>query len=156
MAVNTSAVLGWLVVAGPISAGINGGGFLQFFGALIWAAAIGLPVAFAMSWFVAAPILKRVMRKNITWLRAVTWGATIGFCVALVSTIIGRLRGFSLWLNPDAFTQLGGGDKVREIDGILTTYGWLMVTHNAALFIAASVFIALLVRAIIGPGRRVK
>ncbi len=88
-AVNLSAVLGWLSIAVPISAGMNSAGLLQFFNILIWAAAIGLPIAFIASWLIAAPILNRLMRKNISWFQAVIWGGAIMFLAALASIAIG-------------------------------------------------------------------
>lgn len=150
-AVNLSAVLGWLVIAVPISAGTSNGGLLQFFGIMLWAAAIGLPIAFLACWLISAPMLKRLMRKNISWFQAVLWGGIITFLIALASIAIGRLRGLAN-MQP---SQLGGGDKVREIDGILTSYGWLLVAQNTVMFVAAGVAIALIVRFAIGPGCRI-
>lgn len=150
-AVNLSAILGWLVIAAPISAGTSNAGFLQFFGLMVWAAAIGLPIAFLASWIISAPILKRLMRKNISWFQAMLWGGVITFFIALASIVIGRLRGLAT-MQP---SQLGGGDKVRVIDGILTSYGWQVVAQNTAMFVAAGIVIALIVRFSIGPGRRI-
>ncbi len=150
-AVNLSAILGWLVIAAPISAGTSNAGFLQFFGLMVWVAAIGLPIAFLASWIISAPILKRLMRKNTSWFQAILWGGVITFFIALASIAIGRLRG----LATKQPSQLGGGDKVREIDGILTSYGWQVVAQNTAMFVAAGIVIALIVRFAIGPGRRI-
>jgi hypothetical protein len=150
-AVNLSAVLGWLVIATPISAGTSNAGLLQFFGIMVWAAAIGLPIAFLASWLISAPILWSLMRRNITWFQAAVWGGVNTFFVALASIAIGRVRGLAT-MQP---SQLGGGDKVREIDGILTLYGWLVVAQNTAMFVAAGIVIALIVRFAIGPGHRI-
>lgn len=149
-AVNLSAVLGWLVIAVPIAAGTSNSEILWFFDTFVWAAAIGLPIAFLASWLIAAPVLKRLMRKNISWFKAGLWGGIITLLVALASVAIGRLRGLAT-MQP---SQLGGGDKVREIDGILTSYGWLVVAQNTALFVAIGIAIALVVRFAIGPGCR--
>ena len=154
-AVNLSAVLGWLMVAAPISAGMTNGGLLQFFGVMIWAAAIGLPVAFLASWLISAPILKRPMRRSISWFQAVFWGGTITFLIALASIAIGRFRGWMTSIDPDSSYQIGGGDRIREIDGILTSYGWLILAQNTAMFVVAGIVIALVVRLAIGPGRQV-
>jgi len=151
-AVNTSAILGWLVVSAPVSAEISGGGFLPFLGVMVWAAGIGLPIAFGLSWLITAPILKRIMRGSITWLGAIFYGGAITFLIALVSIVIGRFRGLMQSVNPSSFSQLGGGDKVREIDGILTAYGWLILAQTTAMFVAAGIVIALVVRSVIGPG----
>ncbi|WP_260081423.1 hypothetical protein [Phaeobacter inhibens] len=154
-AVNLSAVLGWLSIAVPISAGMNSAGLLQFFSILIWAAAIGLPIAFIASWLIAAPILNRLMRKNISWFQAAIWGGAITFLIALASIAIGRFRGWIQSVDPSSFSQLGGGDTVREIDGILTSYGWLNLAQNTATFVAIGMVISLVVRFAIGPGGRI-
>ncbi len=150
-AVNLSGVLGWLFVSAPITWGTSGGSLLNFLGLMVWAAAIGLPIAFGASWVISAPILKRIMRKKITWIGAAVWGGLVTFLIALVSIAIGRLYG----LMGSASFQLGGGDKIREVDGILTAYGWLMLGQRTAVFVAVGVMIALLVRAVIGPGRSI-
>lgn len=145
-AVNLSAVLGWLVIAVPISAGTSNAGLLQF---------VGLPIAFLASWLVSAPILKRLMRKNVSWFQAVLWGGAITFLIALTSIAIGRFRGWMQSVDSSSFSQIGGGDKIREIDGILTSYGWLILAQNTAMFVAAGMVIALVVRLAIGPGCRI-
>lgn len=155
LAVNLSAVLGWLVVATASSAGVLHGGLSQFFAIMIWAAAIGLPIAFLASWLISAPILKKLMQRNILWVQAAFWGAVITSLIALAFISIGRLKGWIQSLDPNSFSQFGGGDKVREIDGILTSYGWLILAKNNSLFVLAGVVIALVVRLAIGPGRRV-
>ena len=154
-AVNLSAVLGWLSIAVPISAGMSSAGLLQFFGIMIWAAAIGLPIAFITSWLISAPILKRLMRKNISWFQAAIWGGAITFLIALASIAIGRFRGWMRSVDSSSFSQLGGGDEVREIDGILTSYGWLILAQNTAMFVAAGIVISLVIRFAIGPGGRI-
>lgn len=150
-AVNLSAVLGWLVIAVPVSARANNASLLQFLAVMAWAAAIGLPIAFLASWLISAPILQRLMRKNISWFQAVLWGAVITFLIALASIVIGRLHGLAT-LQP---SQLGGGDKVRVIDGMLTLYGWQVVAQNTAMFVAAGIVIAAVLRFAIGPGRSI-
>lgn len=154
-AVNLSAVLGWLVIAVSISAGTSNAGLLQFVGIMIWAATVGLPIAFLASWLVSAPILKRLMRKNVSWFQAVLWGGAITFLIALTSIAIGRFRGWMQSVDSSSFSQIGGGDKIREIDGILTSYGWLILAQNTAMFVAAGMVIALVVRLAIGPGCRI-
>ncbi|MEP2716141.1 hypothetical protein [Pseudophaeobacter sp.] len=153
-AVNLSAFLGWLSIAVPISAGMSNAGLFQFFGIMIWAAAIGLPIAFIASWLISAPILNRLMRKNISWFQAAVWGGAITCLIALASIAIGRFRGWRQSLDPSSFSRLGGGDKVREIDGILTPYGWLNLAQNTAIFVAIGIVISLVVRFAIGPGDR--
>jgi hypothetical protein len=154
-AVNLSAVLGWLCVAVSITVGMSSGELLGFFGLMIWAAVIGLPIAFAASWLILAPILKRVMHSSVTWLGAAFWGGVPTFLIVLASVVIGRFRSWMQPVNPNSFSHMGSGDKLREVDGILTAYGWWILAQTTAMFVLAGVVIALIVRAIIGPGNTV-
>lgn len=153
-AVNLSAFLGWLMVAVPICAGTSNAVVANFIGLMIWAAALGLPIAFLASWLIVAPLLKRLMRKNFTWIRTVYCGCGIAFLVALTGITIERFRGWMRSIDPTTYSQLGGGDKTREIDGILTSYGWLVLAQNTVIFVAGGIAISLVVRLAIGPGRR--
>ena len=146
-AVNIAAILGWLVVAAPVFAGHSFGRFLS-------TAIVGLPIAFVVSWLIAAPILMRVMRKPISWLRAAVWGAVITGSMEAVFIAIFRFWGWRRSLNPDYHSRIGGGEYTQSIDGILTPYGWWVLAQRSAVFILAGVGIALAVRAVIGPGRR--
>lgn len=114
---------------------------------------IGLPIAFGAGWIIAAPILKRAMRSRITWAGAAFLGGGIALLIALASIVIGRFRGWVQSMNPDTVSQIGGGDKVREIDGLLTAFGWATLAQTTAFLVAGGVLIALMVRALIGPGR---
>lgn len=58
-------------------------------------------------------------------------------------------------MDPNSYSQVGGGEFTRSIDGILTPYGWLLLGQSVAIFIAGGVAIALFLRAVIGPGRPV-
>jgi hypothetical protein len=40
------------------------------------------------------------------------------------------------------------------VNGILTLYGWLLLARNTAIFVGLGAAIGLVVRAMIGPGRR--
>lgn len=146
LALSIGSILGWLFIAAPVI--YSGGPAL-----LPWAAAFGLPIAFAACWLIAKPILKRVMRHPITWFGALKWGAIISITIALVGIAIGRLNGYLDSLNPNFTYQLGGGKFIREVDGILTPYGWWLLGQNTVIFILAGTTIALIVRFIIGPGR---
>jgi hypothetical protein len=153
LAINLSAFLGWLAVSVTITSGMGGGSLSNTLGLMIWAAVTGLPIALATSWLIGAPILKHAMRSSITWVGAAFWGGIITFLIALLSIVVGRFRGWMQSINPNSFSQLGGGDKVREVDGILTPYGWWLLAQTTSLFVLAGVVIALIVRAVIGPGR---
>ncbi len=144
-AINVSALLGWLAVVSPL---ILANPLL-----LPWAAAFGLPIAFAACWLVGAPILKRVMRRPVTWLRAAIWGGTIALLIATISIGIGRYQGWRQFQNPNFNSQIGGGDFVRSVDGILTPYGWWVLAQNTALFVLVGMAIALIVRGVIGAGQ---
>lgn len=138
-------MLGWVAVAGPF---ILANPFV-----LPWAAAFGLPIAFAACWLIGAPILKRVMRRPVTWLGAAIWGGTIAMIIAVVSIAIGRHQGWRQSQNPNFNSQIGGGDFVSSVDGILTPYGWWVLAQSTTVFVLAGVAIALIVRGVIGAGR---
>lgn len=149
LAVNIAAVLGWLACAVPMCI-LSGWGAVSI---LPYVAVIGLPIAFLSCWLIAAPILRIVMNRPISWARAALWGATISAIIALVSIAIGRYRGWRQSQDDTFHSQMGGGDFIRSVDGILTAYGWQQLAQNSAMFIGLGVAIALVLRALIGPGR---
>lgn len=143
-AVNYSAVLGYLAVAGvPSVQSMNSG-------VIVGGAVLGIPFAFLCCWIFAAPVLKRLMQREISWFSAASWGAAIALLMAIVGIGIGRYRGWRQSNNPNFHAQIGGGDHVRSIDGILTPYGWLVLAQNTLIFVATGVLIALLVKWMIG------
>jgi hypothetical protein len=92
-AVNLSAMLGWAGVAGPMALQSN-------FGILLWAAILGLPIAFMACWMLGAPILRRIMHKSITWFAAACWGGLIALIISLAGSVVGRLYGLWTYLDP--------------------------------------------------------
>ena len=138
-----SALLGWTCVALPVAIESN-------IGVLIWVAIVGLPISFLCCWLIGAPVLKHIMRNEISWAGAVLWGGAIAFFMARAGIIIGRLLGWRQSLNPNFNSQIGGGDYIREVDGILTTYGWLILGKSTIMFVALGAAVALLVRWRIG------
>lgn len=146
LAVTLAAVLGWaafctpLVVAGPV-------------GMLAWYAAIGLPIALGGCWAVGGPILWRLMARPVGWARAGLWGGGIAAILVAISIAIGRFVGWRMSRNPNSSSQIGGGDHVQSVDGILTTFGWFVLAQRTALFVLLGAAVALIVRAVIGPGR---
>jgi hypothetical protein len=146
-----AALLGWAGVTGLEFVGTD---WNLFIGLLPFAAIFGLPVAFLATWLVGSPILRRAMRYQIGWRKAAKIGAFIAAIIVAISIIIGRLNGLRISYDPTFDFQLGGGDYVREVDGILTLYGWLIVAKNSAMFIALGAAIGLVVRATLGPGNR--
>lgn len=144
-AVNASAVLGWVAVA-VWSLG-------EFWPLYLYAAVLGLPIAFLASWLIGAPVLRRVMRRTVTYPRAAFFGGVIASLIALASIAIGRYMGWRQSVDDMSWSQIGGGAYVREIDGILTPYGWMIVAQNSLILIAIGAGIGVAVRAWIGPGR---
>jgi hypothetical protein len=143
-AVNSAAILGWLAIVGPA---LFANPFI-----LPWAAVFGLPIAFAACWAIGAPILRRLMRNTISWLAAGVWGGVIASIIAAISIAIGRYQGWRQSLNPNLNSQIGGGEFVRSVDGILTPYGWWVLAQNTMQFILIGIVIALIVRWRIGQG----
>ncbi|MBL9050184.1 MAG: hypothetical protein JNK19_08745 [Tabrizicola sp.] len=140
-----SALLGWVVVT---VMQLGQGSWFQILGLLPFAAIIGLPIAFLVAWVLVGPVLWHVMGKPVTWARAATWGAGISAIIAAISILIGRLNGYRISQDPTFHFW-----TAREVDGILTPYGWKMLAFDTAYFIVAGGAIGLLIRLIIGPGR---
>lgn len=142
-AVNSAAFLGWLGVSLPSL-------FQNPFG--LWVAVFGLPIAYAACWLIGAPILRWLMKRPISSFSAGTWGAVIATIIVAISIAIGRYQGWRQSQNPNFYSQIGGGDFVRSVDGILTPYGWWVLAQNSVQFILLGAAIALMVRWRIGPG----
>ena len=146
IAVNLSALLGWL-------------GYVCFFctrfdtGFLMMVALFGLPIAFVTSWLIGAPILRRAMKNSISWRGAALGGGAAAGIMIGFSIVIGRLLGWMQSLDDSHFSQIGGGDYVQSIDGILTPYGWTLLAISSVQFIAMGVLVGLALRALIGPGK---
>jgi hypothetical protein len=121
---------------------------------LPFAAIIGLPIAFFTVWVLGGGIIRWTMRRPISWLRAASTGASAAAVAALLSIIIGRVNGYQISQDPHRYHQIGGGDYVRSIDGILTPYGWFLVAQTTVIFILLGALIGLFVRYVIGPGRQ--
>ena len=143
-AVNLSAFLGWLMVVAQLFARPS---------QLIPVAIAFLPITLLVCWVIVAPILRRVINKPISWFRAAFWGALIASLIAFLGIIIGRFLGWQQSINPNFSSQIGGGDYIRSVDGILTPYGWRVLVQSTVLFVLGGILSALIVRAVIGPGR---
>ncbi|RBW59124.1 hypothetical protein DS906_09515 [Ruegeria sp. A3M17] len=115
-------------------------------------ALFGLPLAFVIAWVFVAPTLRVMMRRQTSYTRAIRWGAAIALSFVVLSIAVGRFRGWRQSLDPTFHSQIGGGDYVRSVDGILTPYGWQVLAQNSALFILMCILVALVIRFIIGPG----
>lgn len=115
-----------------------------------------LIVALVVAWVFVAPLMALAMRKPRSWTDAVRWGGGTAAAIAIAGFVIahiGRLRAQS---DPTFHSRLGGGDYVREIDGVLTPYGWLIVVQNNVLFVMLGIAIALVLRAVFGGGATVQ
>jgi hypothetical protein len=143
-AVNSAAILGWLAIVGPAL-------FTNPF-ILPLAAVFGLPIAFATCWAIGAPILRRLMRNTISWLAVGAWGGVIASFIAAISIVIGRYQGWRQSLNPNFYSQIGGGEFVRSVDGILSPYRWWILAQNTMQFILLGIVIGLIIRWRIGQG----
>lgn len=119
-------------------------------GGIIGGAILGVPFALLCCWVVGAPILKRIMQKEISWISAACWGAAIAAVLATLSIAIGRYFGWRQSNNPNFYSRIGGDGHVRSIDGILTPYGWQILAQNTLLFIATGAVIAVVVKWLVG------
>lgn len=148
-AVNLSALFGWASATLPLV-------MLTGPATLIYGVIFGLPISFLCCWIIGAPILNRLMRHEITLGRAAFWGGLIALFFSLLWTAVELYRGWQASLDPSRSTNFSGGTDsnggfvVTEVNGILTTYGWLMVAQSTLVFTAIGVFVAVLVRSFIG------
>ena len=145
----SSALLGWTGVTIMELYAANSSQLLFY---LPFFVAIGLPIAFLSTWLIGGPIIRRVMRRPVGWLRAALSGASAATIIAAISIVIGRLNGLRISYDPTYNFRLGYGDYLREVDGLLTPYGWLLLAQNTGIFIALGGAIGLAVRWAIGPG----
>ena len=153
-AVNLAALWGWSVIAlpDPVVHMLTGRA-TQGVNQVLLFALIGLPIAFLVAWIAVAPLLRTAMQKSMSVVRAAVWGGIISAIIVLASIVIGRLHGFLQSMNDRFDSQLGGGDYIREVDGILTAYGWWVVAQSSLMFILACVAGAVFIRLLIGPGQ---
>ncbi|MCX7287783.1 MAG: hypothetical protein NTW20_09545 [Rhodobacterales bacterium] len=145
-ATNVGAFLGWLIYSVYSLSGLDSI-VLAFFWLLLFAV-VGLPIAFLASWLIARPILLLMMRKPVSRAKAAFGGAGIAAIIAAISILIGRLNGYRISQDPTFNFWTG-----REIDGILTPFGWKMLALDSTFFIATGAAVGVLVRHIVGPGR---
>ncbi|MCT4557875.1 MAG: hypothetical protein N4A61_07425 [Pelagimonas sp.] len=120
---------------------------------LPFAAILGLPIAYGCCWLIGRPILGILLRSPVSWSKAAGWGGAIAGIIAATSIAVGRYRGWRQWQDQTYHSQVGGGDYIRSIDGILTPYGWMVLGQNTLMFIALGMGVALIVRWRIGPGQ---
>tara|TARA_B110000908_G_scaffold159666_1_gene202104 strand:- start:633 stop:983 length:351 start_codon:yes stop_codon:yes gene_type:complete len=114
---------------------------------------LGLPIAFGTCWILGAPIIRRLMTRSVSWHSAALGGAIISAGMVVLSVIVGRIYGYLQSIDLTSSSQLGGGGFTREVDGILTAYGWMKLGERGVMFVFLGVAIALIVRAVVGSGR---
>jgi ABC-type Fe3+ transport system permease subunit len=159
LAVNLAALLGWAAATAPVlysywQTRTDLPGIVSNTVKLaLLTAVLGIPIALAATWLVAAPVLRRIMKAPISWRRAVLWGIIIPAVMAASGVLLGRILGLFQNLDPNSWSQDGGGDYIQEVDGILTPYGWLVTGESSLIFVLEGFVIALIVRAVVGPGR---
>jgi hypothetical protein len=147
-AITVAALLGWT--------GVTLTELLKATGAIVFLplfALIGLPIAFLSVWLIGGPVIRRVMLNPVGWLKAASAGTLVAAIIAAISVVIGRLNGLRAYYDPNFHFQIGGGDHVREVDGMLTLYGWQVLAQNTVIFISFGAGVGLIVRWVIGPGR---
>ena len=155
-AVNLSAVLGWLCASVPTSLRLAGASDANVLHGLAWSAALGLPIAFVVTWIVIGPTLWLIMHKPVSWARCLRLGVGLALAISAVFFAFGRFVAWQRTLNPNAPREIRSGNIVSEIDGVLTAHGWQVIAQNTVVFVGVFVAIALVVRAITGPGRGTK
>lgn len=141
-AVNLAVLLGWSAVAGPLA--------FTTFNPLLWAysALIGLPISFALCWLIGAPVLTWIMRREVSFVAAAGWGATIAAVIyVLYLCVFAFVYGGSGGAGyPDLGSRLEGTNRV-----VSTSY-WLAQTIPFFLFGLLGAMIGIAVRWAIGPG----
>lgn len=149
-AVNWAAVLGWTMVVLPDA--FDGSDPHKAIFYFFMAALFGLPIAFAASWLIGAPILHHLMNRRIGWLRAILWGGGIAALIKALAIILGQMQH---WIKRHSSGSFGFSDAHGPIiiDNMRTAYGWQLVAERAVWFVLAGIVAALIVRTIIGPGR---
>jgi hypothetical protein len=152
-----ASLFGWAAFAFPVIAefvarnGIASIGYAAV--NLLFAALFGIPIALLACWLIAAPFLWWMMARPVDWWRAVRWGVLTSVTMAVAGFLWARFQGWQANNNPNFHYTFGGGKYVQDVDGVLTPYGWLVETVESLHFVGIAFVIALLVRAIIGPGR---
>lgn len=148
-----ATIFGWAAMVVPRMIGPQVQGWDDALRILLPMAVFGLPVALVLALIFVAWPLRVLMRQPVSYGRAARWALGISLCMTILSIAIGRLNGLRISRDPDLSSQIGGGDYIRSVDGILTPYGWWVLGQNSVLFVIACVLSALAIRAIIGPGR---
>jgi hypothetical protein len=115
----------------------------KWFSAAFLTLVFGPPIAFLVVWTSAAPALRWLLAKPLSYPAAALWGGIIAVGIVLLDIIFQEnTYAYLSDLNIAIFVQ----------DGVLTTFDWRLVIQNSALFIAKGICVALLVRHFIGPG----
>jgi hypothetical protein len=74
--------------------------------------------------------------------------------MAIAGAILTRLVSLLANLGSARYSESYGPPGVPiEIDGVLMPYGWWLTAQSSAVFVVVGFVIALIVRAVVGPGR---
>jgi hypothetical protein len=153
-AVNLAALLGWSGVVLPIAIVTAFAGSIgHAITALLLLGFVGLPLAFAGSWIIGAPVLRYLMRRPVGWFRAALWGGGIAGTMKVIAIAFGE---WQLWKGRQSNSSFSAGTAGGQTieDHTRTAYGWEVILWQSAIFILIGVLAGVAVRYIIGPGRR--
>ena len=140
---NLAALIGWACIAIPLA-------ILSNIFVLVYAAIFGLPVSFLCCWVIGAPILKYLMRNEITWGKAASWGGGIALLISLLGTVARLYMNLRETLIPGLTLFVDANTYARQNDGSLSAYDWLTLATPTLIFVTIGVLVASLVWAFIG------
>ena len=132
-AINWASLVGWAVFASDYLFQTRNPFGLVFF------ALYGLPISFALVWLLAAPVVWYAMRRPVSWLGAVALGAGVSATMAAIGLILNYWSRWRANHDPNFGYQIGGGDYVRDIDGVLTSYGQWAEVQDTIRFVLIGV-----------------
>jgi hypothetical protein len=100
------------------------------------AAMFGLPIALVTCWVIDVPILWHIMARPVSWRSAAPWGVAIAAAMDLAFLLIAGVG------------QLADNRATRPAPS-----SWLNFAEGSMLALIGGLAVALVVRAVIGPGR---
>jgi hypothetical protein len=127
-AINWAALLGWAAFA--LEYLLRSG---NFFG-LVFFALYGLPISFGLVWLLAGPLVWLAMRRTVSWLGALGLGIGASGIMAGIGFTWNYWSRSQANQNPNFGYQTGGGEYVRDVDGILTLSCCRFRGHRVKVF----------------------
>lgn len=145
-AVNYSGFFAWAAFEFMMAARLG-------FSVVPWTAAVSLPLIFGAVWVIGAPIIRRAMRTPLSYAQSAIVGIKISLLVCLLMNLGFRVYGYMF--QTDIWVEgVNPGEKIAfELDGRLTSYGWMETLQASALFLGVGMIIGILIRMIVGPGK---